>query len=52
MKASKKSLTFSEIEEKFYKFTGKRIREFVKEGISVVDGKGLWIKRDRVGLVE
>ena len=24
----------------------------MKEGISVVNGKGLWIKRERVGLIE
>ena len=52
MKATKKSLSFVEIEEKFFKLTGKNINEMIKEGIPIVNGKGLWVRKDRVGLIE
>ena len=52
MKATKKSLSFVEIEEKFCKLTGKNINEMIKEGIPIVNGKGLWVRKDRVGLIE
>ena len=52
MKANKKSLSVHEIEEKIVEFTGKRIKELVSEGITAVNGKGLWVRKGRIGMIE
>ena len=52
MKITKKSLSVHEIEERIVEYTGKRIKELVPDGITAVNGKGLWIRKGRIGMIE